>query len=153
MSVQKRCANLNGEIDAHIASLPIWNNPRDTLLRKLLDHYRDAIEVFHLAAFRSRLSGDQRGIQVARVLEHDLRTGVFRSLIWAMDLSRTRTWGRNHGIPRSNGSGNSGSWNDLPSGRRRFETAKHNLTEILLDKTNRLVTCTRVVILLASTAN
>jgi hypothetical protein len=141
MSVPETMRELEREIDGYIATLPIWKGPRDTVLRMLLDHYRDAIEKLHRTAFYSTLAGDQHVLEEMKMSEHDLRTGVFRSLIWAMDLSTVDDVAQ-----------------QLPEELEQLvpeivelgalyqvvidvlKTAKYNLTEIRIDEKDHVVT-------------
>jgi hypothetical protein len=50
VSVTRQVRAAEKEIDNWIADLPYWFAPRDLLLQRLLNYYRDAIEVFFAKA-------------------------------------------------------------------------------------------------------
>jgi hypothetical protein len=79
------------EIDNWIAGLSYWYAPRDLLLERLLNYYRDAIEVFFMKASHDVLF---TGTTAIGTLEDRMRAGVFQALKWTMEYCQIRGRGR-----------------------------------------------------------
>lgn len=75
------------EIDHSIAAYQVWNTPRDTLLRAILEYYRDAIEVLFVYAAVGLRADGASDIESSFALERDLHAGVLQVLKWTMELS------------------------------------------------------------------
>ncbi len=102
------------EIDNWIAALSYWYAPRDLLLQRLLNYYRDAIEVFFAKASHDALFGLSSGVTT---LEDRMRAGVFQALKWTMEFCQVQGRGRANLDPR---------------GMHRLVTLGH-LYEVLVD--------------------
>lgn len=75
------------EIDRSIAALPIWNTPQETLLRMILEFYRDAIEVVFALAAVGYQADDSVSVENSLCQEQDLHGGVLQALKWTMEFS------------------------------------------------------------------
>jgi len=78
-------------IDNWIAGLSYWLAPRDLLLQRLLNYYRDAIEVFFAKAVHDVLFTLSTPVGV---LEDRMRAGVFQALKWTMEFCQVQGRGR-----------------------------------------------------------
>lgn len=87
MPVDQSVRDVEKEIDDKIRDLPIWRTPRDTLLRAVLDYYRDSIEVIyaHMAS-KVQLGGFQGDDDFLTyiAIERDLHAGILQVLKWAL---------------------------------------------------------------------
>lgn len=87
MPVPTEMRAAEAEIDRSIAALPIWNTPQETLLRMILEVYRDAIEeIFAHAAFGHQ-AGDSVSVENSLWQEQYLHGGVLQALKWTMEFS------------------------------------------------------------------
>lgn len=75
------------EIDRSIAALPIWKTPQETLLRMILEFYRDAIEMVFLRTAFGHQVGDSATIESSLGQEQYLHGGVLQALKWTMEFS------------------------------------------------------------------
>lgn len=72
------------EIDLFIKKLPIWSTKRDVLLTKLMTVWRDGLELLGLTTAHALMFNIEDGLEKAVAQEHQLVTGVYQSLKWAM---------------------------------------------------------------------
>ena len=72
------------EIDLFIQNLPMWSTKRDVLLTKLMTVWRDGLELLGLTTAHSLMFNIEGGLEKAVAQEHQLVTGVYQSLKWAM---------------------------------------------------------------------
>ncbi len=94
MPVPPEMRAVEAELDRSIAGLPVWNTSRDALLLRILEYYRDAIElVFARAAFDQQASGTG-DIEGSLALERDLHAGVLQALKWTMEFSSPSAQGQ-----------------------------------------------------------
>ena len=82
------------EIDNWIARLSYWYAPRDLLLSRLLEYYRDAIEVLFARMTHDVLFVRSSAIGAFGALEDRMRAGVFQALKWTMEFGQVRSRGR-----------------------------------------------------------
>jgi len=82
------------EIDNWIARLSYWYAPRDLLLSRLLEYYRDAIEVLFARMTHDVLFMRGSAIGAFGALEDRMRAGVFQALKWTMEFGQVRGRGR-----------------------------------------------------------
>jgi hypothetical protein len=83
MAVSAIVRKIEEQIDASLASLPLWHCSRDLLLEGILQLYRDEIEVLFLR-MTFAVSAEELGILTA--LEDRRRAGTFQLLKWAMEF-------------------------------------------------------------------
>lgn len=114
MPVTPQVRSAEQEIDNWIAGLTYWFAPRDLLLQRLLNYYRDAIEVFFAKAVHDVLFTLSTPVGA---LEDRMRAGVFQALKWTMEYCQI------HGRGRANLD---------PKGMHRLVTLGH-LYEVFVD--------------------
>jgi hypothetical protein len=85
MPVSPRMREIEAEIDREIKALPFWTAGREAFLNRMLNYYRDAIEVLLLQIPQIALIPDLLGNLF--ILEHELHAGVFQNLKWIMEFS------------------------------------------------------------------
>jgi hypothetical protein len=90
MTVSQEMRTVEDEIENAIRSMKIWKHSRDVLLRSLIEHYRDGIEHIHSIAAIALQHQEEFLFRLARKEEQDIRSGVFRALLWAMDFCSER---------------------------------------------------------------
>jgi hypothetical protein len=88
MPVSDRVREIERAIDAHIAGLAVWRQPKAHLLERLMRTYRDAIEVTVLVHLFFEVKGPSLGVTPNDVAvlfseEHRHRTGTLWALKWA----------------------------------------------------------------------
>src|SRR5271167_4010382 len=91
MPVTPQVRTAEQEIDNWIVGLSYWYAPRDLLLERLLNYYRDAIEVFFAKAFHDVLFKRSSAVGA---LEDRMRAGVFQALKWTMEFCHVDGRGR-----------------------------------------------------------
>jgi len=87
MPVSMQVRRVETEIDHSIAALQVWNTPRETLLRAILEYYRDEIELVFTRASVGLQLNDATELESGFGRERDLHAGVLQALKWAMELS------------------------------------------------------------------
>src|SRR5260370_24171991 len=87
MPVSPEVRKIEAGIDEGIKGLSIWRPRRDSLLRALLDYYRDAIEVMFLHAAHGQLFSNSEALIESFAMERDLHAGLLQSLKWAVEFS------------------------------------------------------------------
>jgi hypothetical protein len=75
------------EIDLFIANLPVWNTKRQVLLTKLMTIWRDGLELLGLTTAHALTFNIPNGVEKGIAQEHQLATGVYQCLKWAMMFS------------------------------------------------------------------
>ena len=75
--------NIEKEIDAKVASMPLWRHGRATVLEGLMGTYRHCIEHTFVRALDAEVFGKSDDAHTARVHEDRLRNGVLWALKWA----------------------------------------------------------------------
>jgi hypothetical protein len=97
MPVTPQVREAEREIDNWVAGLSYWYAPRDLLLERLLNYYRDAMEFFFAKASHDVLfTGDT----AVGTLEDHVRAGVFQALKWTMQFCEVQGRGRANRDPR-----------------------------------------------------
>lgn len=76
--------DVENEIDAEVASMPLWKRERAAVLEGLMRIYRDGIELVFVKALKGEVFGSAADVQAAMMQEHLLRNGVFWAMKWAM---------------------------------------------------------------------
>ena len=79
------------EIDNWIARLSYWYAPRDLLLDRLLNYYRNAIEDFFARMVHDLLFTHSSAVGT---FEDRMRAGVFQALKWTMEFGQVQGHGR-----------------------------------------------------------
>lgn len=75
------------EIDLFVANLPVWKTKRQVLLTKLMTIWRDGLELLGLTTAHALTFNIPNGIEKSIAQEHQLATGVYQCLKWAMMFS------------------------------------------------------------------
>lgn len=75
---------VESEIDKAISSLPILGAQKNLLLLRLLEYYRDAIEVLFMNAAHGIQFANGQSLEASIVFERDLHAGLFQALKWTM---------------------------------------------------------------------
>jgi len=94
MAVPEKMRSIEQEIDGSIARLPIWKYSRSVMLRRILQYYRDAIEILMFMMARGELENRPKDVHFARAREQRLRFGVLQTLKWATEFSEERRTGK-----------------------------------------------------------
>jgi len=92
VTAEVRAAEL--EIDNWIARLSYWYAPRDLLLLRLLEYYRDAIEVVFARMTHDVLFMRGGAVGAFGAFEDRMRAGVFQALKWTMEFGQVQGRGR-----------------------------------------------------------
>lgn len=79
------------EIDNWIAGLSYWYAPRDLLLERLIDYYRNVIDILFAKVTHDAMFGLSSGVTI---LEDRMRAGVFQAIKWAMEFCKVQGRGR-----------------------------------------------------------
>ncbi|MBM3133072.1 MAG: hypothetical protein FJZ95_08595 [Chloroflexi bacterium] len=87
MAVPEEMREIEKGIDSAIESKPIWQCPRSVLLRRFLEYYRDSIRLLQSLAVMGAQTRREIAVKGALGLERDLRAGVWRCLLWAMQIA------------------------------------------------------------------
>ncbi len=72
------------EIDIFVEDLPVWKTKRQVLLTKLMEIWRDGLEVLGLKTAHALMFNIPNGVEKGIAQEHQLATGVYQCLKWAM---------------------------------------------------------------------
>ena len=83
MPVPDEIRDVEEEIDAEVASLPLWKHGRAPVLEGLMGTYKDGIELTFVKALKAEVLGSTVDLQSAMVQEHQLRNGAFWAMKWA----------------------------------------------------------------------
>ena len=83
MTLPDEIRDVEEEIDAEVASMPLWKHGRAAVLEGLMGTYRDGIELTFVKALKGEVLGNTDDIQSAMVQEHQLRNGAFWAMKWA----------------------------------------------------------------------
>jgi hypothetical protein len=82
--VSPEVRQIETEIDLFIQNFPIWSTNKDVLLTKLMTIWRDGLELLGLTTAHALMFDIEGGLKKAVAQEHQLVTGVYQSLKWAM---------------------------------------------------------------------
>ena len=85
MPVPNEMREVEKEIDAEVASLPLWKHRRAAVLEGLMGVYRYGIERTVVRALNGELFGTAGDTQTAMTDEHQLRNGAFWAMKWATE--------------------------------------------------------------------
>ena len=83
MPVPNEMREVEKEIDAEVASMPLWKHGRAAVLEGLMGTYRDRMERAFVKALRGEVLQIADDIQSAMMQEHQLRNGAFWAMKWA----------------------------------------------------------------------
>ena len=83
MPVSSEMREVEAELDAKLASLPLWKRGRATVLKGLMGVYRDCIEVTFVKALDAEVLENQDDFLAAIGYEDHLRNGALWALKWA----------------------------------------------------------------------
>ena len=83
MPVPDEIRHMENEIDAEVASMPLWTHGRAAVLEGLVGTYRDGIELAFVKALKGEVLENADDFQTAMVQEHQLRNGAFWAMKWA----------------------------------------------------------------------
>ena len=83
MPVPNEMREVEKEIDAEVASMPLWKHGRAAVLEGLMGAYRDGIELTFVKTLRGEVLQIADDIQSAMMQEHQLRNGAFWAMKWA----------------------------------------------------------------------
>ena len=83
MPVPKEVRDVEKEIDAEIASMPLWKHGRAAVLEGLMGIYRDGIELAFVKALKGEVLRNADDVQAAMMQEHGVRNGAFWAMKWA----------------------------------------------------------------------
>jgi hypothetical protein len=78
---------VESKIDECIQKMSVWNVKRDVLLERLLETWRDGIELVHMLAAHAVMFQVEDGIQSSVGREHLVLTGVYQAIKWAMEYA------------------------------------------------------------------
>jgi len=82
--VSQEVRDIEREIDLFIENLPIWTTKRDVLLTRLMEVWRDGLEVVALALSHALTFNIEGGLEKSIAQEYQLVTGVYQAVKWAM---------------------------------------------------------------------
>ena len=82
MPVPDEVRDVENEIDAEVASMPLWKNGRAAVLEGLMGTYRDSIELTFVRAMDAEVPRNINDAQTAMVQEHLLRNGALWAMKW-----------------------------------------------------------------------
>ena len=83
MPVPDEIRDVEKEIDAEIATMPLWKHGRAAVHEGLMGTYRDGIELTFVRVLDAEVLGNADDAQTAMVQKHQLRNGAFRAMKWA----------------------------------------------------------------------
>ena len=83
MPVPDEIRDVEKEIDAEVASMPLWKHGRAAVLEGLMGIYRDGVEFAFVNALKGEVLKNADDFQSALVQEHQLRNGAFWAMKWA----------------------------------------------------------------------
>ena len=75
MPVPDEIRDVEEEIDAEVASMPLWKHGRAAVLEGLMGTYRDGIELTFVKVLKGEVLENADDVQSAMVQEHQLRNG------------------------------------------------------------------------------
>ena len=85
MPVPEEVRVIEKEIDAKVASMPLWKHGRGAVLEGLMGIYRDGVELTFRRILDAELFGNADDVQTAMAYEHQLRNGAFWAMKWATE--------------------------------------------------------------------
>ena len=83
MPVPDEIRDIEDEIDAEVASMPLWKHRRAAVLEGLMGIYRDGIEVTFVRAMEAEAFGTEVDVQAETMHEDRLRNGAFWAMKWS----------------------------------------------------------------------
>ena len=83
MPVPDEIRDVEEEIDAEVASMPLWKHGRAAVLEGLMGTYRDGIELTFVKVLNGEVFENADDVQSAMVQEDQLRNGAFWAMKWA----------------------------------------------------------------------
>src|SRR5271166_2598853 len=137
MPVSEAMRRVEREIDEHLEQLPLWRCARDGVLKVALDYYRGVYEVILIESSVALASQNQEAFYLLAQQLQRFQAGFFQVLKWALTLcpEQSEETFSHEMIHEAQ---------DLGS---KYETlvdalrlAKHDLLEIVVDESARLVT-------------
>ena len=75
------------EIDASIQKMAVWKVRKAVLLRRLMDIWRDGLEVAHLRFAHAAMFQVERGVETSLASEHLIAAGAYQTLKWALEYT------------------------------------------------------------------
>lgn len=76
------------EIDDSIRAMDVWDVKREVLLRRLMDFWRDGLELVNLEAVHAMTFQTNDGLIRSIANEHYVATGIYQSIKWAMEYAK-----------------------------------------------------------------
>ena len=83
MPVPEEMRDVEKEIDAKVASMPLWKHGRAAVLEGLMAIYRDGIEVTFVRGMEAEAFGTEVDVQATTMHEDRFRNGAFWAMKWA----------------------------------------------------------------------
>jgi hypothetical protein len=87
--VSERVRAAESDIDDRIRRLSVWNGRKTAVLRRLMNIWRDGLELAYMRFGHATMFQNSESFEVATALEQHTNIGVFWCLKWAFEYAQT----------------------------------------------------------------